>query len=78
MNAGTIAGHFAMTRPAVSQHLGVLVEAGTLRVRRTGTQRIYELNPAALDEVTDWLSAQATRWRASLDALESALDEGKV
>ncbi|MDT0265240.1 metalloregulator ArsR/SmtB family transcription factor [Streptomyces sp. DSM 44915] len=75
LNATAIAGRFASSRPAISQHLGVLVGGGVLTVRRAGTQRIYRLEPASLAEAGDWLSTQAQRWTRVLDALETALDE---
>ncbi|MFW5418068.1 winged helix-turn-helix transcriptional regulator [Nocardiopsis sp. CNT-189] len=78
LNAGAIAAHFDTSRPAVSQHLGVLVDGGVLEVRRVGTQRIYRLRAAPLKEAGDWLSAQAARWERALDSLETALDEGTV
>ncbi|UED84560.1 ArsR/SmtB family transcription factor [Streptomyces profundus] len=78
LNAGAIAARFDSSRPAISQHLGILVEGGVLTVRRAGTQRIYRLNPAPLVEAGDWLSAQANRWAQALDALESALDQEEI
>jgi DNA-binding transcriptional ArsR family regulator len=77
-NAGAIAAEFTVSRPAVSQHLGVLVDAGILQVRRVGTQRIYSLEPRTLDTARDWLGEQADRWRRSLDRLEDALDRGEI
>ena len=41
LTAGEIASHFELTRPAVSQHLGVLKEAGLVSERREGTRRLY-------------------------------------
>lgn len=78
LNAGAIASHFDISRPAVSQHLGTLVEGGVLNVQSRGTQRIYSLAPLVLSEAGDWLSAQAERWNRALDALEEALDQGEV
>ena len=43
-----LAGHFAVTRSAVSQHLGVLAEVGLVRNRKEGRQRFYELVPAGM------------------------------
>ena len=54
-SAGEIAAGFDISRPAVSQHLRVLVEAGVLRVRSQGRQRLYSIDPSALNEVGDWL-----------------------
>ncbi|MBC6448091.1 metalloregulator ArsR/SmtB family transcription factor [Actinokineospora xionganensis] len=46
--AGEIARRFAVTRPAISQHLTVLREAGLLIERREGTKRLYRADPAGL------------------------------
>jgi DNA-binding transcriptional ArsR family regulator len=78
LTAGAIAAHFDASRPAISQHLGILVDGGVLTVRPDGTRRIYHLDAAALTEAGDWLSAQAARWHRALDSLESALDRGEI
>lgn len=49
--AGQLARGFAMSRPAVSQHLRVLREAGLVTVRRDGTRRLYIARPEALEDV---------------------------
>lgn len=74
-SAGQIAAEFDISRPAVSQHIGVLVDAGVLRVRRCGRQRLYSVDPAALGVVANWLDEQRARWARSLDALERAMDD---
>ena len=45
----------AMTRPAVSQHLRILLDAGLVAEQRTGRERRYRLRPDGLDEVEPWL-----------------------
>jgi DNA-binding transcriptional ArsR family regulator len=50
-SAGEIAAQFDVTRPAVSQHLGVLKDAGLLVERRDGTRRLYRARPEGLAEV---------------------------
>ena len=50
-SAGEIATHFDVTRPAISQHLGVLQEAGLVSVRRIGTRRLYRARPEGLVEL---------------------------
>lgn len=55
MSAGEIAGHFAVTRPAVSQHLSVLKGAGLLVERRVGTRRLYRLQPEGLAALRGFL-----------------------
>jgi predicted enzyme related to lactoylglutathione lyase/DNA-binding transcriptional ArsR family regulator len=53
--AGEIAGHFDISRPAVSQHLKVLEDAGLVDVRRSGTRRIYRARPEGLAELRSYL-----------------------
>jgi DNA-binding transcriptional ArsR family regulator len=48
LSAGEIASHFDVTRPAVSQHLTVLKEAGLVDERRNGTRRLYRARPEGL------------------------------
>ena len=54
--AGRIAAQFDISAPAVSQHLKALREAGLVLVERSGQQRIYRVNVAAMREVETWLS----------------------
>src|SRR5712671_8204765 len=53
--AGEIAAHFDVTRPAVSQHLSVLKEAGLVNERRNGTRRLYRARPEGLVELRAFL-----------------------
>ena len=53
--AGDIAARFQVTRPAISQHLKVLVDAGLVSVRRDGTRRMYRSRPEGLAEVMAFL-----------------------
>jgi DNA-binding transcriptional ArsR family regulator len=53
--AGEIAAHFTLTRPAVSQHLSVLKEAGLVSERRNGTRRLYRARPEGLAELKTFL-----------------------
>lgn len=78
LSATQIAAEFEISRPAVSQHLSVLLDGGVLTVRPSGRRRLYRLQHQSLQQAGDWLTAQAGRWERTLDGLESALDEGKV
>jgi DNA-binding transcriptional ArsR family regulator len=53
--AGTIASHFDVTRPAISQHLRVLLDAGLLTERRQGTRRLYRARLEGLAELRAYL-----------------------
>jgi DNA-binding transcriptional ArsR family regulator len=55
LSAGEIASHFEITRPAVSQHLTVLREAGLVDERRNGTRRLYRARPEGLAELKAFL-----------------------
>jgi DNA-binding transcriptional ArsR family regulator len=70
--AGDIAAHFDVTRPAVSQHLTILKNAGLLRERREGTRRFYIARPEALGELRAFLD---DFWAQGLQHLKQAAEE---
>jgi DNA-binding transcriptional ArsR family regulator len=76
LSAGEIASRFEITRPAVSQHLGVLREAGLVSERREGTRRLYSLRPEGFDDLKSFLEAF---WDEGLERLKEAaeLEEGR-
>ena len=76
LSAGEIAGHFEVTRPAVSQHLTVLKEAGLVDERRNGTKRLYRARPEGLGELKQFLE---DFWGDRLAALkrEAEMEEAK-
>src|SRR4249920_132907 len=55
LSAGEIAAQFDVTRPAISQHLTVLKEAGLVDERRNGTRRLYRARPEGLAELKAFL-----------------------
>ena len=65
--AGEIAAHFDVSRPAISQHLRVLREAGLVTERRQGTMRLYRARPEGLSEVRAFLEGF---WDQRLDDLK--------
>ena len=67
LSAGEIASHFALTRPAVSQHLSVLKEAGLVSERRNGTRRLYRARPEGLVDLRTFLDEF---WGVRLEALK--------
>ena len=70
LTAGQITAHFTISRPAVSRHLRVLRESDLVHDETAGRRRYYALNPAALDELADWLARfHHTGWQHRLDAL---------
>ena len=70
---GEIAAAFDMSRPAVSQHLKTLRQAGIVAVRAEAQRRIYSINADGLGEVDAWLDRVRSIWNKRLDRLEDAL-----
>ena len=66
---------FAMSQPAISQHLRVLREAGLVSVEPRGRVRIYHLDARPLMELDRWLDRYRRFWAGRLDALEAHLEE---
>ena len=65
--AGEIAAHFDVTRPAVSQHLALLREAGLLAERRVGTRRLYRADSTGLAGLKQFVDRF---WAAGLERLK--------
>lgn len=72
---GAIADQFEMSRPAVSQHLKVLRDAGIVTSRPDAQRRIYRLRDDGLEEVDAWLRKVREFWSQRLDKLERVLGE---
>ena len=72
---GDIAAHFAMSRPAVSQHLKVLLDAGLVTEQRHGRERRYRLAPAQLGPVRDWIQFYERFWDDRLSRLQAKLSK---
>jgi DNA-binding transcriptional ArsR family regulator len=69
--AGQIAATFTLTQQAVSQHIGVLKQAGLLTERREGTRRLYTLRYEALEPIRALLSEF---WPDALRRLKKAVE----
>ena len=70
-----LAEPFAMSLPAVMQHLGVLEACGLVRSEKVGRVRTCRIEPAGLRVAEDWLSGQRTAWENRLDRLGDLLAE---
>jgi DNA-binding transcriptional ArsR family regulator len=71
LTAGQIASEFTISRPAVSQHLGILRDSRLVSVRREGTRRLYRVDVAAIAR----LRAELGRfWDAHLAQLKQAAE----
>jgi DNA-binding transcriptional ArsR family regulator len=72
-----IQAEFAISQPAVSQHLRVLRESGFTTVRAVGARRLYAVEAEPLRQVDLWLSHFRKFWDHHLDALGTELVRGK-
>ena len=68
---GDIAGHLPVSRPAVSQHLRVLKDAGLVVVERDGTRRLYRLDPTGVEPLRAYLDRL---WTDALDRFKAAAE----
>jgi DNA-binding transcriptional ArsR family regulator len=75
--AATIQDEFAITQPAVSQHLKVLRDNGFASVRPDGQRRVYAVDGRALRDVDDWLGTFRRFWTPHLAALGTEIARGK-
>lgn len=69
-----IARNFGVSRPAVSQHLRILLDAGLVAEHRHGRERRYRLVPERLAGVHDWLAHYERFWQRRLRDLSAHLD----
>jgi DNA-binding transcriptional ArsR family regulator len=69
---GVIAAKMPVSRPAVSQHLGVLKKAGLVADRAEGTRRVYYIDPHGLASIRVWLDQF---WEDALTAFKSEAEK---
>jgi DNA-binding transcriptional ArsR family regulator len=75
LSINQVAEHFAISRPAVSQHMKILTECGLLVVRQKGNERYCEARMAKLSEIWDWLNQYQAFWNDKFDAMDTLLKE---
>jgi DNA-binding transcriptional ArsR family regulator len=72
-----LAADFDQSRPAISKHLRVLKLARLVREERVGRERVYQLDPAPLQQVAGWIEGYRSFWLHSLDNLKRILESKK-
>lgn len=68
---GQLAGELPVSRPAVSQHLKVLKQAGLVRDEAVGTRRVYRLDPAGIDALRTYFTHF---WSTALSAFREEVN----
>ncbi len=64
-----LAAQFDISRPAISQHLAVLLEVGLVSMHEIGRENYYHLQPERLQEVEAWVRHYERFWNKKLDKL---------
>ena len=70
-SVGEIAGELPVSRPAVSQHLKILKDAGLVTETRDGVRRVYAVNPVGLAEIRDYFDRF---WDEALDNYKRSVE----
>ena len=78
MNLNAIADKFDMSRPAISQHIKILIECGLIGVNRQGRERYCEVKAAPLSEVAQWVEQYRQLWEEKFSRLDALLAVMKV
>ena len=77
LSASDISNKFHMSPPAISQHLKILREAKLVHVQKKAQQRIYQVNPTAINEVEQWAKQMNKLWNSRFNRLDKVLEEVK-
>ena len=75
LNVNQVADQFEISRPAVSQHMKILMECGLVVVTKKGRENYCEAKMDRLSEIWDWLNQYKKFWESKFDAMEQALKE---
>ncbi|CAN5141602.1 metalloregulator ArsR/SmtB family transcription factor [soil metagenome] len=75
--ASDIYSKFSVSHPAISQHLKVLRDTELVSVEKHAQQRLYQINPAKLTEIDEWLKKLAVQWEERFERLDLLLKKMK-
>lgn len=69
-----LATNFDISRPAISQHMAILLQSGLVNKRQEGRENFYQLQPERLQEVEIWVRHYQRFWKRKLGGLRNYLD----
>ncbi|MCU1524252.1 MAG: transcriptional regulator, ArsR family [Microbacteriaceae bacterium] len=75
ITVGALAANYAMSRPAISQHLAVLESAGLVARTVSAQWREVSVREKGLDEVSEWIARQRADWTERFDFMEERIRE---
>ena len=73
MSVSELKAGFAISQPAVSQHLATLRSAGLVRERREGRHAYYRIDPAGLAPLVEWIDYYRAFWPERIEKLKDVL-----
>jgi DNA-binding transcriptional ArsR family regulator len=77
LNLNTIAEHFDISRPAVSNHIKILNECGIIVIEQVGRERVCKIQPDHLRQVSDWVGQYEQLWIDKIESFEQYLHQLK-
>ena len=78
LNLNAIAENFDVSRPAISQHIKILMECGLIAVKKQGRERYCEAKLQQLGEVSNWIEQYRKLWEERFDAMDGLLEKLKA
>lgn len=70
-----LTARFAISQPAVSQHLAILKDAGLVHARREGRMVYYRVEPRGMQPLVDWIARYRAFWTERIERLEQLLEK---
>ena len=77
MTPNALAEKFETSRQAISKHIKILNECGLVTTRQDGRERYYQIHPAKLKELADWIEPFRQMWENRFDKLDLVLTQLK-
>jgi DNA-binding transcriptional ArsR family regulator len=78
LNLNAIADNFEMSRPAISQHIKILMECGIIAINQQGRERYCEVQLQPLHEVEEWMRPFVKMWEERFANLDDVLNQMKT
>jgi DNA-binding transcriptional ArsR family regulator len=73
LNLNAIADNFEVSRPAISQHIKILIECGLIDVKKNGRERYCEAKLEQLNEVAQWIEQYRKSWEERFNKMDDLL-----
>ncbi|HMG09340.1 MAG TPA: metalloregulator ArsR/SmtB family transcription factor [Mucilaginibacter sp.] len=74
LNLNAIAENFDVSRPAISQHIKILIECGLINIKKNGRERYCEAKLQQLNEVAQWVEQYRKGWEERFDKMDDLLE----